>query len=73
MTCILPKKEANMERLIFCESYFRIFWKRTIVMLKTVFTTKLALQKREINRCSILNLKALKYPTQSYKGGCMTI
>lgn len=28
MTCILPEKEANMEGLIFCESYFRIFWKR---------------------------------------------
>lgn len=28
MTCILPKKEANMEGLIFYESYFRIFWKR---------------------------------------------
>lgn len=47
---------------------------RTLEMLKTsVVTRELALQKREINRCSILNLKALKYPTQSYNGGCMTI
>lgn len=46
---------------------------RTTEMLKTsVVTRELALQKREINRCSILKLKALKYPTQSHSSGCMT-
>lgn len=64
-----------MERLILYESYFRIFWKRQNSRdVKNVSSyQEIGITKEGDKQVQYTELKALKYPTQSYNGGCMTI